>query len=61
MIYEVNDPNLNNNYPNLYNGYQSNITYFSVTNQYWRCDVSSDNKYLYSLNDDDGVYILYLK
>ena len=21
MIYEVNDPNLNNNYPNLYNGY----------------------------------------
>ncbi|EAR95656.3 kinase domain protein (macronuclear) [Tetrahymena thermophila SB210] len=58
IVYGQSVLNLNDQYPNLYNGFQSFMYSPSKTLYYWKCIIGKNDTYFYGVFDDGGVYIM---
>ncbi|KAL4437608.1 hypothetical protein ABPG74_017846 [Tetrahymena malaccensis] len=46
IVYDKVQPNLNDDFPNLFNGHQSNLKVFSSAYYQWRCYITPDTKWM---------------
>ncbi|EGR32546.1 hypothetical protein IMG5_078340 [Ichthyophthirius multifiliis] len=57
-IFQKSIPNLNQNFPNLFNTHQVNITSFSDSFYKWRCYVDAQTRFFFGAFDDKGLFVL---
>ncbi|KAL4437609.1 hypothetical protein ABPG74_017847 [Tetrahymena malaccensis] len=48
LVFDQVRPNLNDNFPNLFNGHQSDLNTYSKNYYQWRCYISPDQKFMYA-------------
>ncbi|EAR96181.2 hypothetical protein TTHERM_00129580 (macronuclear) [Tetrahymena thermophila SB210] len=61
QIYQKVTPNLNNEYPNLFNTIQANQTVIGTAMYRWRCYITQNDKFFIGSFDKDGLFIFDLK
>ncbi|KAL4486668.1 hypothetical protein ABPG72_022143 [Tetrahymena utriculariae] len=58
LVFPKINPNLNNQYLNLFNKHQASTYSWSDTYRYWRCQIDDSSNLYYGSFDDDGFWVL---
>ncbi|KAL4504283.1 hypothetical protein ABPG72_021121 [Tetrahymena utriculariae] len=61
QVFQKVTPNLNNDYPNLFNIIQANQTVIGTAIYRWRCYITQNDKFFIGSFDKDGLFIFDLK
>ncbi|KAL4459333.1 hypothetical protein ABPG74_017946 [Tetrahymena malaccensis] len=61
QVYQKVTPNLNNDYPNLFNAIQANQTAIGTAIYRWRCYITQNDQFFIGSFDKDGLFIFDLK